>query len=507
MAEPSQTEAQDGEAARPYLTFRLDERLYALPADEVSEVIRVPAVARVPLGPRSLMGIGNLRGTVLLVASLRGLLGVAETDVVDASRAIVLSGANPVAVAVDRVDAVVSVGPGQVRTTEVELGAETGERLRGAFQLAGQGDVARILDIQPLLAEAFVPRARPAPKYASVGASQSTAQVETADDHLRLVTFEVAGQEFGLPLDEVAEIIPAPEGMATVPLSEALVLGVVGYRDNLLPLLSLRGLLGFPVTGNDRGREKVVVVKVADLLAGLVVDRMLAVVPAELNLIEPTPPMLAARIGGETRIKAIYRGDGGRRLISILSPQQLFREDVMQRLGQGDGVARRESHDEQVDALRFLVFRLGDDAFGLPIEAVDEVARVPDQVTRLPKTPAFLEGVINLRGEVLPVVDQRRRFDMEPLADGSRRRLVVVRTESHRAGLIVDSVSEVLRSHAGAIDRAPDLAGEATRLVSGVINLADEGRIVLVLDPAELLSRTERGLLDAFAGEPAQAST
>ena len=61
------------------------------------------------------------------------------------------------------------------------------------------------------------------------------------------------------------------------------------------------------------------------------------------------------------------------------------------------------------------MFRLGDDEFGLPIEAVDEVARVPDQITRLPKTPKFLEGVVNLRGEVLPVVDQRRRFDMPAL--------------------------------------------------------------------------------------------
>ena len=92
------------------------------------------------------------------------------------------------------------------------------------------------------------------------------------------------------------------------------------------------------------------------------------------------------------------------------------------------------------------MFRLGDDEFGLPVEAVEEVARVPDRVTRVPKAPKFLEGVINLRGEVIPVVDQRRRFDMPRLEQGDRRRLVVVRTGRHRAGLIVDSVSEVLRT-------------------------------------------------------------
>ena len=107
-----------------------------------------------------------------------------------------------------------------------------------------------------------------------------------------------------------------------------------------------------------------------------------------------------------------------------------------------------------------MVFRLGDDEFGLPIEAVDEVARVPDQITRLPKTPKFLEGVVNLRGDVLPVVDQRRRFDMPPLEEQGGRRLVVVRTERHRAGLIVDCVSEVLRCPASDIEPAPDLTDE-----------------------------------------------
>jgi len=242
------------------------------------------------------------------------------------------------------------------------------------------------------------------------------------------------------------------------------------------------------------------VTAVAGVLVGLVVDRMRAIIPVDPERAQPTPPVLAARTGGETRIKALYRGEDGRRLISILDPKQLFREEVMQRLGQtASGAAdTAEATGATDEALKFLVFRLGEDEFALPIGVVDEVAQVPTRITRLPKTPAFLEGVINLRGEVLPVIDQRRRFDMPSLADPTGRRLVVVRTERHRAGLIVDSVSQVLSSRLDALEEAPDLAGESTRLVQGVINLDAAGRIVLVLDPAELLSRAERGLLDRF---------
>jgi purine-binding chemotaxis protein CheW len=253
----------------------------------------------------------------------------------------------------------------------------------------------------------------------------------------------------------------------------------------------------------------VVVARVGGAVVGLLADRMRTIFPADAALIEKIPPVLAARAGGESKISAIYRGDGGRRLVSLLSPEQLFREDVMQRLNAGGAAP----HNENAPAVasgeerQFVVFRLGGDEFGLPIEAVNEVARVPDQITRLPKAPNFLEGVVNLRGEVLPVVDQRRRFDMPVLEHKGARRLVVVRTERHRAGLIVDSVSEVLRCGAADIEPAPDLTNESIRLVSGVINLEKASRIVLLLDPAELLTRAERGLLDAFQAKTDQAKT
>jgi len=105
---------------------------------------------------------------------------------------------------------------------------------------------------------------------------------------------------------------------------------------------------------------------------------------------------------------------------------------------------------------------------------------------------------------VLPVIDQRRRFDMPKLADGAGRRLVVVSTGRHRAGLIVDSVSDVLRVGADAVEPPPELTDDIARLVRGVINLEQSGRIVLVLDPAELLTRAEQRLLDSFSTEKPQ---
>ncbi|MBA2398711.1 MAG: purine-binding chemotaxis protein CheW [Bradyrhizobium sp.] len=487
-----------------YLTFRSEDRLYALPSSQVAEVIRMTSLARVPQAPKSLLGLANLRGVVMPVAGVRSLLGRAEAAATSISRLIVLDGATPVALAVDEVAALVTVPESEVKSEDTELSALAGEELRGIFQTGGK--VTKILDIQALLARSF-----------PEGASKRTASVVVAakanqarpnmDERRRLVTFDVAGQEYALDLRTVQEIVVAPGNLTHIPGSDDAVMGVMPYRETLLPLMSMRVLLGLPSAS--LSRCKVIVTTVGKTSVGLVVDGTRSLLTVNPSLLEKAPPILNARAGGEAQIAEIYRADRAR-LISVLVPDRLFREEVMQKLT-GTDLAMNSTATRPGEALnqdlRVLAFKLNDNEFALPIDAVDEVARVPDQITRLPKTPKFLEGVVNLRGVVLPVVDQRRRFDMPAIEETTGRRLVVVRSEEHRAGLIVDSVTEVLRCAPEAIKPAPDFAGEAAGLVRSVINLEAAGRMLLLLDPAELLSRAERSLLDSFNKDASFKST
>lgn len=488
-----------------FLTFKSGGHLYALPAASVSEVARLPSMARVPLAPRSLMGLANLRGSVLPVASVSALLGRDEAAATDASRLIVLDGASAVALAVDQVSRLERVAREKIKTAEADVAANKGERLSGAFE--SHSEVVKILDLAELLREAFAangPRRQLADTVAAVSAPAST-QANVV--RRRLVTFDVSGQEYGLPLDAIREIVMAPAHTTIMPGSDDAVRGVMPYRDGLLPLLSLQRLLGLPAMPGPR--EQALIVSIGDTLVGFVADRMRAVISVDPEQLEKVPPVLAARSGGEARIKEVYRAANDR-LISVLAPERLLRDDVMQKLGQGHAamkpVGPTNSTTAEASELRFLVFRLGDEEFALPIEAVDEVTRLPEQITRLPKTPKFLEGVTNLRGEVLPVIDQRRRFDMPP-STAAGKRLIVVRTEQHRAGLVVDGVSEVLRCGADKIRPSPDLTGDAHGLVRSVINLEASDRILLLLDPSELLTRAERGLLDSFGKDQQSKDT
>jgi purine-binding chemotaxis protein CheW len=129
---------------------------------------------------------------------------------------------------------------------------------------------------------------------------------------------------------------------------------------------------------------------------------------------------------------------------------------------------------------------------------------VPDVLTRVPKTPRFVEGVINLRGTVLPVIDQRARLGMDTLERNDRQRIMVYTLGGLRTGFIVDSVAEVLRIARQDIEPAPALSDEQGRLITRVAKLDRDRRLVMLIDPSQLLGARElRAMETLVEREPA----
>ena len=141
---------------------------------------------------------------------------------------------------------------------------------------------------------------------------------------------------------------------------------------------------------------------------------------------------------------------------------------------------------------RFVVIRLGDEQYGLPVASVDEVIRMPEALTRLPKAPAYVQGVINLRGRVVPIIDQRQRFSIEGERSAAGR-VVVVTVGALQAGFAVDSVASILEIDAADLLLAPDLADEERRVFDRAIER--DGEVILLIDPQALLDRAEADLL------------
>ena len=160
-------------------------------------------------------------------------------------------------------------------------------------------------------------------------------------------------------------------------------------------------------------------------------------------------------------------------------------------------MAKDSSQKKQDDELLQLVtFSIGEEEFGVNILKVQEIIRTME-ITKVPRSPDFVEGVINLRGKVIPIIDLRRRFGLAPRPEDKDTRIIVIEINSIIVGFVVDAVSEVLRIPASTVGPPPPVvAGVESDYISGVGQLAD--RLLIMLDLDRLLSSEDISMLCAM---------
>ncbi|MDD5668892.1 MAG: chemotaxis protein CheW [Candidatus Omnitrophica bacterium] len=139
---------------------------------------------------------------------------------------------------------------------------------------------------------------------------------------------------------------------------------------------------------------------------------------------------------------------------------------------------------------QLVVFTIGDEEFGVDITQVREIVRLV-QITYLPKAASFIEGVVNLRGQILAVIDLSKRLGIGSKPRGERTRIIVVEVGENIVGMIVDSVSEVLRLASDSIEEVPSLIDTEVpeHYIRGVGKLKD--RLLVLLDLTRILTMEE----------------
>lgn len=150
-------------------------------------------------------------------------------------------------------------------------------------------------------------------------------------------------------------------------------------------------------------------------------------------------------------------------------------------------MAQQEQREE---IMQLVVFQLGQELYGADISVVREVGPL-QRVTRVPRTPRYVEGVTNLRGRVIPVIDLRRRLGLPVAAATKATRIAVAELEGGQVGMVVDSVLEVLRVPVSSIEPPSQLLSAIElEYVQGVAKA--DGRLIILLDLARVLQREER---------------
>ena len=502
----------DNDERQQYVTFRVGDELFAVEMNPVQEIIRVPDVVRVPLAPPSLCGLANLRGKVLPILSLRYLFGIAETESDEATRAVVIDVGQPLGFVVDRVASVIDCDPSQLEdASQIKSSVDT-TLLKGVIKNSTASSMVMVVDFQQLIDNEFASLDQLTNESSMlsdglIDDSMNQEEAEEESDQIQLVSFSVGRQEYAIHIDDVKEIVQMPEAITTVPRSPHHILGLMNLRDQLLPLVDLRTMFALEGKHPD-DKSRVIVVTSHGYFLGIVVDGVSEVLRIDKDTVEALIPALAKE-AELSDITDICRLNNGERLVSILSIERFFDSENLQEtiseLVEENMLEQENSDhdytdDDMEDDNQVVVFTLNHEEFAVPITSIQEIVRIPDELIRVPKSPDFLEGVINLRGIVLPVVDLRRRLEIEGSERSERQRIVVFLIHGIRTGFIVDQVTEVLRLPDGCVEPSPRISEEHGELFSGMANLRDSKRMIQLIAPDALIDEQSVELLENAAG-------
>ncbi|VXD25052.1 CheA signal transduction histidine kinase; fused chemotactic sensory histidine kinase in two-component regulatory system with CheB and CheY: sensory histidine kinase; signal sensing protein [Planktothrix serta PCC 8927] len=293
----------------------------------------------------------------------------------------------------------------------------------------------------------------------------------------------VGKQTFAIPQASVLEVLEVSTSqIITFENNE-----IVSYRNTILPLIRLAQIFSLSppsITSPAPPASPIVVVGMGENSVALVVDRVTGL--REIVVTPLTDPFVQVMgIAGATEL-------GDRRVVLIVDVGALIRYSTLQTSPSPFLTANRQPptltpmSDLATSTQSYILFELADTLYGIPSQIVQQMEMI-EQITTVPNTLPFVEGVVFSRGQVIPVINLRVRFGLEKTAYNLRTRLIVIHTNHRTIGLIVDTAREFLAISDQAIQPPPEgISPLSGRYLGGIATLGK--RVILILNVEELLT-------------------
>ncbi|MDP1831037.1 MAG: chemotaxis protein CheW [Geothrix sp.] len=484
------------------VTFTLDGVEFGLDIDRVQEITRRSEVTPVPGSPSFILGVINLRGLIIPVMDSRVRFHLAPQEPTSKTRIIVLRLAGgPTGLQVDSVAEVVRLENHAVRETPPLVAGVRAEYLAGMVTVGTR--LITLIHLEKLLDSSELTRRAELEDLglARILGGSGDTEGEPEEDGRPFVTFRIGVESFGIALHEVEEIVELPP-VTKVPDAPDYVLGVICLRDQVMPLIDLSEILSIRQGQAERKRGMVVLLSFGAARIGVVVDEIEEILRVGEGQVLPPPQTLSE--SEREHLEGILLLPG--RMVSLINVLKIITGDDQEKIaamGRGLGLPEDRAQ-EMVPSIELVVFRLGPESYGLRLREVREIIMV-GQITPVPRAPHFVDGVLNLRGEVMPVVDLRTRFGLERVEATSISRILITSIGGVFTGLVVDAVEEVRPVDAHRFGPPPAVtAVGANRYIEKVARL-DDGMIFL-LELKQLLTEAETGQLQGLQGRRGAAN-
>ncbi|MFM0209986.1 chemotaxis protein CheW [Paraburkholderia sediminicola] len=488
-------------AVELYGSFHLGQTELALPVAALQEVVNYPAaVTAVPLAPSHLLGLFNLRGTLIPIVDLRQLLHLPDEGARATSKiAIVELGDARVGLLFDTTGEILRVPAAQKIAFERTDNAPA--VIGGALKLNDGERILQILSAAALLGLPDVPQLH----HRAAASERRTQQAQRR----QTVSFRVAGVHLALPMAAIQEIIRVP-AMHPSPLADAICIGMLNLRGTTVPVIDFAHFLGLSrddaaASGQAAAvdERRIVVLNQHDVHVGLMVDEVRSIVGYRDDELMVMPAYSRRHVA----LFAGCLGNDGRDSIILLSPDALCANEHIMAVAQG----HRDLYRDRIQTARasrerggaretYVTFRLGH-LLGVRIGQLREVIDYSSEIVKTPGAPNFVRGVLHLRRELLTVIDVRTMYGMPPYEDLTQAKILIVEHRGEKYGLVVDAVDNIVTIDAA--NRIPVPAMLTRQLGNGwgngmteAVELPGRGTLMLI-DLATLCERAATAAAEA----------
>jgi purine-binding chemotaxis protein CheW len=460
-------------------SFMLGAGEFALPALCIREVVNFPErMTSVPLAPPYLEGMFTLRGNVIPVVNLGRLFDPAAPAAEPSNKIAIIDYMEAqVGLLVHATGEILRVRPEQRSRLRYAEGSAQGV-VAGTILLEEGRRLVQVLDIERLV------RIENVPQVQSMRASgaETRRQLRVVGARRHAISFRSAGARFALEMKAIQEIIRVPQ-LAESVLAGPLCRGRMHFRGLQVPVVDFAALAGGQA-GPESGEQRILVAHIGEATIGFLVDEVESILHFASDEVLPIPLLskersgmfagCVARSGEEDVILLDHDGIFSRSEIGAmdLGHRQLY---PAQGGAQPDAAAR-----QRAGRTVYLSFRVGE-LFALELKQVREIIDHAGDISHPPGMPDYLCGVLNLRQQLISLVDLRRLYGMAPAGEDAGKVLVIERDEG-RYGLVVDAVADIVTVDDGKRFAAPSLMKKQDEPVQG---LAAESHQVLELPQAD----------------------
>lgn len=445
-----------------YGSFSLAGSEFALSAQSIQEVVNEPdSYSQIPLSPDYLLGVFNLRGSIVPVVDLRSIFNLESMyeESLDIRKvAIVEHGKLSLGILFDSTGEVFNGNEVEQCLFETKGKSASEQVVAGVFKMQGGRRIVQILDVPGMLGLDKIPQS----------ANQGNNAVKVKRGKRRqCISFRVGGSCCALDISAIREIVNIGQVENTV-LAGGLCLGAIDIRGDTVPIVNFSLLFGYDDSHHkvmcESDSHRVIVMNVEDKLIGLLVDSIKNIVSYFDDELIDFPVLVDKK---RTMFKGCVPSKLDAEHTIVLQHNELLSNEELAEITRGhsrlfDDSKESTIHEKKgsLERKTLITFSL-EQRYGMDIRDVKEVIDYPSDLIQTPNMAAHIRGMANLRGELVAVIDSRKLYDMTAVEQNSGSKVLVYERGGIKQGLVVDSVDSIIPFSRSEVAKVPEIIFKA----------------------------------------------